>query len=78
MPLTLRTRRANAPSDIAPLARRVQACDGPAGGSGPAVRVSLLRVRGLASEAACSQGRELLVRTVQMLTRLQQRMAGPA
>jgi len=37
--------------------------------------LDLLRVRGLASEAACSQGRELLVRIVQMLTRLQQRMA---
>jgi hypothetical protein len=29
----------------------------------------------LASEAACSQARELLVRIVQMLTKLQQRMA---
>ena len=35
----------------------------------------VLRVRGLASEASCNQARELLVRIVQMLTRLQQRMA---
>jgi hypothetical protein len=33
-------------------------------------------VRGLANEAACSQARELLVRIVQMLTKLQQRMVG--
>jgi four helix bundle protein len=38
--------------------------------------IDLLRVRGLASEAACSKARELLVRIVQMLTKLQQRMAG--
>lgn len=37
--------------------------------------IHLLRVRGLASEASCSQARELLVRIVQMLTKLQQRMA---
>ena len=37
--------------------------------------IHLLRVRGLASEAACSRARELLVRIVQMLTQLQQRMA---
>lgn len=37
--------------------------------------IDLLRVRGLASEASCNQARELLVRIVQMLTRLQQRMA---
>jgi four helix bundle protein len=31
-----------------------------------------------ASEAACSQARELLVRIVKMLAKLQQRMVGPA
>jgi four helix bundle protein len=36
--------------------------------------IDLLRVRGLASEAACSKARELLVRIV--LTKLQQRMVG--
>jgi four helix bundle protein len=36
--------------------------------------IDLLRVRGLANETACSQARELLVRIVQMLTKLQQRM----
>jgi four helix bundle protein len=38
--------------------------------------IDLLRARGLASEAACSQARELIVRIVQMLTKLQQRMVG--
>jgi four helix bundle protein len=38
--------------------------------------VDLLRDRGLASEAACSQARDLRVRIVQMLTKLQQRMVG--
>jgi four helix bundle protein len=37
--------------------------------------LDLLRVRGLASETASHQARALLVRIVQMLTRLQQRMA---
>jgi four helix bundle protein len=38
--------------------------------------LDLLRAPGLASDAACSQAREQLVRIVQMLTKLQQRMVG--
>jgi four helix bundle protein len=37
--------------------------------------IDLLRARGLANDAACDQARALLVRIVQMLTKLQQRMA---
>jgi four helix bundle protein len=40
-----------------------------------AALVDVLRARGLAEEALCSEARSLLVRVVQMTTRLEQAMA---